>query len=55
MFRVSLKDGTSRASDGELARVNDRVMFSPPTSASVNDPQLHLLGHIVVLTIMASA
>jgi hypothetical protein len=51
MCRVFL----TRVNDGELARVNDRVVFSPPTSASVNNPQLQLLGHMVVLTIMGSA
>jgi hypothetical protein len=34
MFRVFLKDGTSLVSYGEFARVNDRVVFSMPTSAA---------------------
>ena len=33
-FRVFLKDGSSLASYGEMARVGDRVVFSMPTSAS---------------------
>src|SRR5229473_1446225 len=44
MFRVFLKDGMSLVSYGEFARVNDRVVFSMPTSASVNDPQLQLVS-----------
>src|ERR1700738_1211221 len=42
--RVFLKDGVSLVSYGEFARVNDRVVFSMPTSASVNDPQLQLVS-----------
>ena len=34
LFRVFLKDGTSLVSYGEMARVDDRVVFSMPTSAS---------------------
>jgi hypothetical protein len=44
VFRVFLKDGLSLLSYGEFARVNDRVVFSMPTSASVNDPQLQLVS-----------
>ena len=44
LFRVFLKDGTSLVSYGEFARVDDRVVFSMPTSASVNDPQLQLVN-----------
>src|SRR5262245_2074072 len=43
-FRVFLKDGTSLVSFGELARVDDRVVFSMPTSASDTDPQLQLVN-----------
>jgi hypothetical protein len=43
-FRVFLKDGTSLVSFGELARVDDRVVFSMPTSASGTDPQLQLIN-----------
>jgi len=35
IFRVFLKDGSSLVSYGELARVDNRVVFSMPTSASV--------------------
>src|SRR5262245_36062112 len=44
LFRVFLNDGSSLISYGELARVNDRVVFSMPTSASHDDPQLHLIN-----------
>jgi hypothetical protein len=43
-FRVFLKDGTSLVSFGELARVEDRVVFSMPTSASETSPQLQLVN-----------
>jgi hypothetical protein len=43
-FRVFLKDGSSLVSFGELARVDDRVVFSMPTSASETDPQLQLIN-----------
>lgn len=43
LFRVFLKDGTTLVSYGELARVADRVVFSMPTSTSVDNPQLHLV------------
>jgi hypothetical protein len=43
LFRVFLKDGSSLVSYGELARVDDRVVFSMPTSASRDQPQLHLV------------
>ena len=44
MFRVFLKDGTSLLSYGEMARVDNRVVFSMPTSASVANPPLHLVN-----------
>jgi hypothetical protein len=44
VFRVFLKDGLSLVSYGEFARVGDRVVFSMPTSASVDDPQLQLVN-----------
>jgi hypothetical protein len=43
LFRVFLKDGTTLVSYGELARVGDRVVFSMPTSVSMDNPQLHLV------------
>src|SRR5262245_45310967 len=43
LFRVFLKDGTTLVSYGELARVGDRVVFSMPTSASIENPSLHLV------------
>jgi hypothetical protein len=43
LFRVFLKDGSSLVSYGELARVADRVVFSMPTSASAENPELHLV------------
>jgi hypothetical protein len=43
LFRVFLKDGTTLVSYGELARVGDRVVFSMPTSASMDNPNLHLV------------
>jgi len=43
LFRVFLKDGTTLVSYGELARVADRVVFSMPTSASMDNPNLHLV------------
>ena len=43
LFRVFLKDGSSLVSYGELARVADRVVFSMPTAASVDNPELHLV------------
>jgi hypothetical protein len=42
-FRVFLKDGSSLVSYGEMARLDDRVVFSMPTSASRSQPQLHLV------------
>jgi hypothetical protein len=44
IFRVFLKDGTSLISYGELARVDNRVVFSMPTSASIANPPLHLVN-----------
>jgi hypothetical protein len=43
LFRVFLNDGSSLVSYGELARVGDRVVLSMPTSASGEQPQLHLV------------
>ena len=43
LLRVFLTDGTSLVSYGEPARVNDRVIFSMPTSSSPNPP-LHLVN-----------
>ena len=44
LFRVFMKDGASLISYGECARVGDRVVFSMPTSASPDAPQLHLVN-----------
>src|SRR4051794_28065931 len=44
LFRVFLKDGTSLVSYGEMARVEDRVVFSMPTSPSDAAPQLQLIN-----------
>lgn len=44
LFRVFLKDGATLVSYGELARVDDRVVFSMPTSASAAAPQLQLVN-----------
>jgi hypothetical protein len=44
LFRVFLKDGTSLVSFGEMARLDDRVVFSMPTSASTSAPQLQLIN-----------
>ena len=43
LLRVFLTDGTTLVSYGEPARVNDRVIFSMPTTASPNPP-LHLVN-----------
>jgi hypothetical protein len=43
LFRVFLTDGSSLVSYGEFARVEDRVVFSMPTSATPNPP-LHLVN-----------
>lgn len=42
-LRIFLKDGSSLVSYGELARLEDRAVFSMPTSASTVNPQLHLV------------
>ncbi len=42
-FRVFLKDGSSLVSYGELARLDNRVVFSMPTSMAPGEPQLHLV------------
>src|SRR5438128_11930490 len=50
LFRVFLKDGTTLVSYGELARVNDRVVFSMPTGptgptgVAEANPPLHLVN-----------
>lgn len=44
LFRVFLEDGTSLVSYGELARLDDQVVFSMPTSASTSAPQLQLIN-----------
>lgn len=44
LFRVFLLDGSSLVSYGELAQVDDRVVFSMPTSASAAAPQLQLVN-----------
>jgi hypothetical protein len=41
LFRVFLTNGTSVVSYGELARVDDRVVFSMPVGGSVREPRLH--------------
>jgi hypothetical protein len=41
LFRVFFIDGTSVVSFGELARVNDQVIFSMPVGGSPQDPRLH--------------
>ncbi len=43
LLRVFLKDGAALVSYGEPARVNDRVIFSMPTSSATNPP-LHLVN-----------
>ncbi|MQA31716.1 MAG: hypothetical protein GEU82_18095 [Luteitalea sp.] len=42
-FRLFLKDGSSLVSFGEMARVDDRVVFSMPTSVATSNPDLHLV------------
>jgi hypothetical protein len=44
IFRIFLSDGASLVSYGEPARVGDRVVFSMPTSASLDTPALHLVN-----------
>jgi hypothetical protein len=44
LFRIVLKDGGSLASYGEFARVNNQVVFSLPTSSSLENPQLQLVN-----------
>lgn len=43
LFRIFLKDGTTLVSYGELARIDDRTVFSMPTSASPSNPELQLV------------
>ena len=44
LFRVFLKDGQALVSYGEFARLDDRVVFSMPTSSSAVVPQLQLIS-----------
>jgi len=44
LFRVFLTDGRVLVSFGEFARVDDRVVFSTPTSPSSVNPQLQLVN-----------
>src|SRR5687767_9536575 len=44
IYRVYLTDGTSLVSYGEPARVGDRIIFSMPTSLSLDNPPLHLVN-----------
>jgi hypothetical protein len=44
LFRVFLKDGRALISYGEFARVDDRVVFSMPTSAVSAVPALQLIS-----------
>jgi hypothetical protein len=44
LFRVFLTDGGSLVSYGELARLDDRVVFSMPTTASLDNPELQLVS-----------
>jgi hypothetical protein len=43
IFRVFLNDGSSLVSYGEPARVGDRIVFSMPTAANLENPPLHLV------------
>jgi hypothetical protein len=40
-FRVYFTDGTSVVTYGEIARVDDRVVFSVPVGGAQDDPRLH--------------
>src|SRR5215471_6835759 len=42
-YRLFLKDGTTLVSYGEMARVADRVVFTMPTSTSLDNPELQLV------------
>jgi len=44
IFRVFLTDGSSLVSYGEPARVGDRIVFSMPTAANLENPPLHLVN-----------
>jgi hypothetical protein len=44
IFRVFLTDGSSLVSYGEPARVGDRIVFSIPTAAALENPPLHLVN-----------
>src|SRR5262245_40972695 len=44
LLRVFLTDGTSLVSYGEPAKVEDRIVFSMPTSSSLTDPELQLIN-----------
>jgi hypothetical protein len=41
LFRIFFVDGTSVVSYGELARVEDRVVFSMPVGGTTEEPRLH--------------
>jgi hypothetical protein len=41
LFRIFFVDGTSVVSYGELARVEDRVIFAMPVGGSADEPRLH--------------
>jgi hypothetical protein len=43
LFRLFLRDGSSLVSFGEMARVDDRVVFSMPTAAVTANPELQLV------------
>jgi len=44
LYRVFLADGSSLASYGEWARVDDRIVFSMPVIAGADPTQLHLVS-----------
>ena len=41
LFRVFLRDGSSVVSYGEMARVNDQIIFSMPVGGTADAPRLH--------------
>jgi hypothetical protein len=49
MFRLFFLDGTSIVIYGELARVDDRVVFSLPVGGTADDPRLHPVSLAVSL------
>ena len=44
LFRLFLRDGSSLVSVGEMARVNDQVVFSMPVGGTATDPRLHAVA-----------